>query len=429
MFIDRFGILDVRGITNLEWAAPQDQKLGWHVVIGDNGSGKSTVLRAIALALVGSTEAEALRENWSLWLRAGEAIGLVDVHLDRDLIYDGYSGKGKQLQKYLHKAMITFVKKADGSVMLQPSNTTTPSRHIWGKARGWFSAGYGPFRRFSGGDKDTEKLYYSRPVLARHLSLFGENVALAECLTWLQSLKFKQLENDPQGRILDAVTAFVNQNEFLPHGTKLEEVTSRKVVFRDATNEIISADNLSDGYRSILSMTFELIRQMAAVFDPNEIFSEDRKTILVPGVVLIDEIDAHLHPSWQRRIGQWFVTHFPKIQFIVTTHSPLICQAAEHGSIFRLPKPGSSDIPRMVEGEDRKRLIYGDVLDAYSTDMFGEEVGRSETGRAQLEQLAELNTKEVREGLTETEMQKQSEIRSALPTQQNVLKPDATNKP
>jgi predicted ATP-binding protein involved in virulence len=41
-----------------------------------------------------------------------------------------------------------------------------------------------------------------------------------------------------------------------------------------------------------------------------------------PGVVIIDEIDAHLHVSWQKRIGGWLKTHFPNIQFIVTTHSP-----------------------------------------------------------------------------------------------------------
>ena len=52
---------------------------------------------------------------------------------------------------------------------------------------------------------------------------------------------------------------------------------------------------------------------------------------MAPGVVLIDEVDAHLHPTWQRRIGLWFREHFPKLQFIVSTHSPLICQAATVG--------------------------------------------------------------------------------------------------
>ena len=54
----------------------------------------------------------------------------------------------------------------------------------------------------------------------------------------------------------------------------------------------------------------------------------DSGTIALPGVVTIDEIDAHLHPAWQQRIGDWFVARFPEMQFLVTTHSPIICRAA-----------------------------------------------------------------------------------------------------
>ena len=49
------------------------------------------------------------------------------------------------------------------------------------------------------------------------------------------------------------------------------------------------------------------------------------------GVVLIDEVDVHLHVSWQRSIGFWLKKHFPNVQFIVTTHSPFVCQAADPG--------------------------------------------------------------------------------------------------
>ena len=45
-------------------------------------------------------------------------------------------------------------------------------------------------------------------------------------------------------------------------------------------------------------------------------------TVTLPGVVAIDEVDAHLHPAWQQRIGDWFVERFPVTQFFVTTHSP-----------------------------------------------------------------------------------------------------------
>jgi len=81
--------------------------------------------------------------------------------------------------------------------------------------------------------------------------------------------------------------------------------------------------------------------------------AEGRTVVDRPGVVLIDEIDVHLHPEWQRAIGVWLQEHFPRIQFIVTTHSPLVCPAANHGRIYHLPD-------RTADGEEEPfRLLLG----------------------------------------------------------------------
>ncbi len=64
MYVRRFGITDFRGITKLEWRLePKQPAPGWHVFIGDNGSGKSSVLRALAVAFVGPAEAPRLQQN------------------------------------------------------------------------------------------------------------------------------------------------------------------------------------------------------------------------------------------------------------------------------------------------------------------------------------------------------------------------------
>src|SRR5690606_14322326 len=84
----------------------------------------------------------------------------------------------------------------------------------------------------------------------------------------------------------------------------------------------------------------------------------DGKTIIArSGVVLIDEVDAHLHPEWQREIGFWLKRHFPKIQFLVTTHSPIICQAADENGLFVLPEPGGDDRPRPLSGDEYRHVI------------------------------------------------------------------------
>ncbi len=190
--------------------------------------------------------------------------------------------------------------------------------------------------------------------------------------------------------------------------------------FIDGDGYKLPVEDLSDGYRSVLSMTFELIRQLAKVYGGKNIFDPNDKTkVIAPGVVLIDEIDAHLHPTWQRKIGIWFRTHFPKIQFIVSTHSPLICQAATVGTVWRLPKPGSNESGGMLTGQELDRLLYGNVLDAYGTEAFGVNVTRSEESKQYLQRLAELNQKELYEQLSDVEQEEQTELRAMMPTAAN----------
>jgi energy-coupling factor transporter ATP-binding protein EcfA2 len=423
MHLRRVHLRNVRSIDALTWELPGDADgAGWHVIIGDNGSGKSSLLRSVALALVGPTEAAGLRQDWSEWLRAGCDEASIELTLaghDPDAFAKGGRPPGAEL------TVGVGIGRTEGQVQLTRTNAKTdPSRHVWGTGRGWFSASYGPFRRFTGGDKDFEKLFYAQPKLARHLSVFGESVALTEAIEWLQKLQFRALESDPEGRLLEPIRAFVNQPGFLPHGARLEAVTSKSVDFVDGNGVRVPVQSLSDGYRSILSMTFELIRQMALTFGADALFSPDGTQVTPPGVVLVDEIDAHLHPTWQRTVGVWFRQHFPNLQFLVTTHSPLVCQAAEVGTVFRLPRPGvADDRGAMITGVALDRLLYGNVLDAYGTGAFGPGVTRSDSAQEKLDRLARLNTKELMGSLTDEERTERDRLQQILPTEASVTEP------
>ena len=178
-------------------------------------------------------------------------------------------------------------------------------------------------------------------------------------------------------------------------------------------------------------MTFELIRQMIVSFGVRKVFAgitRGSMKINLPGVVIIDEIDAHLHPSWQRRIGPWFTRVFPKIQFIVTTHSPLVCQAAELGTVWRLPTPGMDPVEEgsfgRIKGVDLQRLMYGSIIDAYDTGLFGEDVSRSEASKDKMMRLAQLNQKKLHKGLTEKEQNELQVLRETLPTVQATAGPE-----
>jgi hypothetical protein len=428
MYIRRVQIENIRSITALDWEIPPGTEAGWHVVIGDNGSGKSTFLRAIALPLVGVRAAYALRQDWARWLATQQDRGKIRLDLLVDSTYD---------QPVLHDparddpnastsgSLQVDVLRKGPHVELEVPRTPFPAVSAWYSRSGWFSAGYGPFRRFSGGAEVLDSISEAFPSLAAHLSVFGEDAALTEGIRWLQDLQFKKLEGREEGRLLDLVTEFVNQEGFLPHHTRIHSISSSAVELTDGNGVVLSVEDLSDGYRSVLSMTFELLRQIARAYNPEDIFDPaDPTCVRVPGVVLIDEIDAHLHPTWQRRIGFWLREHFPNIQFIVTTHSPLICQAATVGSVWRLPRPGSGDVIEQIHGLEYDRLVYGNVLDAYGTDLFGEDVTRSEESRRMLAELAMLNRKERLGQLTPQERLRQQLLRSILPTAADAL-PDS----
>ena len=423
MHVQRLTIENLRSIRSFKLDLGRMDSAGWHVILGDNGAGKSTLVRALALALVGKPNAHATRQDWSRWISEGCNSGHLSVALtahDEDTwrgsgrissgpitVRASITTESRESKQNGHHATLRFFDKYAG-------------RTIWGDGFGWFSASFGPFRRFSGGDREIDRLFVSHPWLAPHLSAFGENVALRESLLWLQDLQVKRLEKNAEARAIQkAVVSFINKSRLLPHGARIAGVTSERVEIVDGNDARVAVDEMSDGYRSILSMAFELMRIMFWAFGTETVLERldsSTGTIALPGVVVIDEIDAHLHPCWQQRIGDWFVEHFPKTQFIVTTHSPIICRAARRGSVWQLPTPGSGEEARQIVGHELDRLIDGNILDAYGTELFGEEVTRSEQSKAKLARLARLNRKRLRTRLSGKEQQELEHLRASMPS-------------
>lgn len=413
-YIRSFRIFHIRSVNEIRWSIPLGHDAaGWHVIIGDNGSGKTSVLRALALALMGKTAAQGLRTDWNSWVRGSEASADVDVVIEP-------SRHAVSRDVAAHDVVSTTLalrwQRGDHRVALQEASEDNDEI---------VSVAYGPYRRFTG-DAETERQLSSLPRLARHISLFDERIALTETLAWLRDLRFRSLEHDSEATLLlERLTTLVNDCELLPSGLQLLPVGPDAILFRDGYGFDYPIDELSDGCRSILSLTFDIVRHLAAAYGPARVFDAEHPTIVsAPAVVLIDEIDAHLHPSWQRTIGQWFRARFPRVQFIVTTHSPLICQAAESGTVFRLPmRPDDGDVGEMLEGDVRARLVYGNILEAYSSGAFGDDVGRSEASRELIYRLAELNQKELSAGLLPDDQAEQARLRAILPLMAHATTP------
>ena len=171
MHIRRLTIINVRSITELELTLKEEEFPGWHVLLGENGSGKSTLVRALATVLMGAANADASRQDWSNWLRKGEQEGSVAVsiegHSSDKWVKKGKTGSGPISARAEISRNGDFA-EPDGaaSVRIDFKNVRHAHRTVWGDGKGWFSASFGPFRRFTGGDLGVDRLYYSHPRLA-----------------------------------------------------------------------------------------------------------------------------------------------------------------------------------------------------------------------------------------------------------------------
>lgn len=117
--------------------------------------------------------------------------------------------------------------------------------------------------------------------------------------------------------------------------------------------DIQSFSMLSEGYRNMVALVAD-IAWRAAVLNPHRGVAAAAET---GGVVLIDEVDLHLHPSWQRRIVGDLRRTFPKIQFIVTTHSPQIVASVARRQVRLLHQNSLVADELFVEGRDTNSLL------------------------------------------------------------------------
>ncbi|MEH0556459.1 MULTISPECIES: AAA family ATPase [Streptomyces] len=405
MYVTRLRLDGVRGFRgaracDLDFTRPDGSFAGWTVLAGRNGSGKTTLLRTIALALTGPERASQLDNEIEDHLSYGQNTGLVELTVgtdpDADLGAPRSSGSLK----------VAIVWKPDREPLAPDDEPPTRAsfvarsgakavRLLWSPSppTGWFHAAYGPFRRLSGtGLYERNAQNPDRSVALR--TLFEEQSALTESVDWLVSVRLRQLEDEPGAdQLLKLVLALLNDG-LLPGKFRVEEVTSRGLWLRRADGEgpLIALRRMSDGLRTVTALVLDVVRQMHTAYGVLALHRDGNGRPYLPyqGVVLIDEVDAHLHVSWQQRIGEWFKTHFPAIQFIVTTHSPYICQAADPGGLIRLPSPDEETPPEVVDEKQYGTIVYGTGDDAVLSDFFGLETPFSRRAEELREELADL---------------------------------------
>ena len=403
MYIGKIVLKNIRGFADLQFdlARPDGTYAGWTVFTGDNGSGKSTLLKAIAVGLTGKDTARALQPSFHRWVRQGDTHGEASIQLEIVSTPgdDQWADSGRAPSSSIFPAKIELKNggKETSLLAVVPSgkqkNYQTPDRTIWSpSATGWFACGYGPFRRVFGASSEAMQQMIS-PSTARFATMFQEAASLAEADRWLRDLKYKELENKQAEREQLAILLELLKDDLMPNRITVDRVDSDGLWLVDRNGVRLAWSEMSDGYRAALALMTDIVRHLINIYGVTELTDKDdtgRLFIKRSGVVLIDEIDAHLHPGWQREIGFWLKRHFPNIQFLVTTHSPIICQAADPNGLFVLPEPGSSAEPYPLSDEEYRKVISSRPDTILLTSAFGLQNTRSPRaveGRAEFAKL------------------------------------------
>lgn len=171
---------------------------------------------------------------------------------------------------------------------------------------------------------------------------------------------------------------------------------------RSGERELHPMYEMSDGYRSVLSMVADIAHRMA-VLNPQL----DDAILETPGVIIIDEVELHLHPGWQKRILKDLTSVFPNIQFIVSTHSPEVITSYKEANLILLKHEGSASQIESAYGKDvntvlRSILLVGDrpaeieeLFDKFSQVLDAEDYPKARKILSQLENILGYDDPEV----------------------------------
>lgn len=197
------------------------------------------------------------------------------------------------------------------------------------------------------------ELDYGNIERAYFSALDGELQGLKEFIGWynihnnigIERIKIKKLiENAILTFLEDYTKLFITEED-------------KPAMFLEKNNTILNVNQMSDGEKSLLSMVIDLARRLAIANPNSDNPLKDGKAI-----VLIDEIELHLHPGWQRTIIHRLLDTFPNCQFIMTTHSPQVLGEVEAKNVRILYKSEETKrveffIPPQTIGLDSSELL------------------------------------------------------------------------
>lgn len=349
MYISKIVLKNIRCFPDfkLRFKAKQRSVL----LVGDNGEGKSTLLRSIAMGLCDESSAAALfRELPGKFIRRSRKKGKTWIRIHLSDAYEGPFIIKTEIQSLgSFERVKQHVYRVDEKLK---RHEIEQEEFPWSRM---FVTGYGAGVRMLG----SETLDQYLPVDGVY-SLFRYDEPLLN-----PELALRRLEAEGKKRGKEVLDVFL---ELLRAVLNLEK--DDRVYLEKTGIEIRSRwgryplETLGDGYRSSVTWVLDLIGRRLLF---GKTLSPERMT----GIVLLDEVEQHLHPKWQLNVMPLLMKAFPRIQFIATTHSPLVVSGCEE-----------CKIRKTTSDHDERSNAYGWLAE----DVYREVLGLRTSRAAQLEE-------------------------------------------
>jgi predicted ATP-binding protein involved in virulence len=344
MKITKVTLQNFRGIGSLELDFPIDQNI--IALVGVNGVGKSSILDAITKLLFATLDAkkyfgiDMLKRDTFVFEKSDIRISKEDTSCNITL---SNADKKYSIKVHREDTRCDYV-SSQGILTEMPNNLLLifPS------------------------DRKMLRIYakdLSNPTPSKNPRI-GGFIHFDELLDWFRSIEDieneERLENngDYRDRNLEAVRKAISSvlgNDF--GRIRVRRSTNDLIINKNGID--ISINWLSDGEKSLIALVSNIAIEIGNIYPITENLLEGA------GIILIDEIELHMHPTWQRMIIPQLTKTFPNCQFIVTTHSPQVLSHVQPESIYLLKKVGEDIVvtkPQYSYGRDSNRILE-DLMD------------------------------------------------------------------
>ncbi|MFM0089298.1 AAA family ATPase [Paraburkholderia sediminicola] len=346
-WVSKIEIENFKAIDHLELDIPaprgsNESLAGALVLLGENAAGKSSVLEAITLALLGTDELRRSKIDGKKFVRRDAAWQEAGAAPHIKLHFNGADAPSCWLT--IDPLKGEFHGTSDPQVVL---------------------LAYGPRRAFSDERSDDRADEREVSIFDCVRSLFHSTTTIPNPSWWLK--ESSERDFNAAIRALREVLMLKQDSLVTRYGADNIQDSGLSV---DVHGTSTPLDRLSDGYRSVVAMTTDIICEMLRYWPDLE---------SARGVVLIDEIDVHLHPRWKMRILRSLRAAVPGVQFIATTHDPLCLRGAYDGEVQVLQRDEANDISLVgnlpnVEGLTVEQLLTSDYFGMLSTENVDAEI-------------------------------------------------------